>query len=224
MAKNVKSLAGTTIETSVKTGSMETIVQNMPGYRMNEYMLVLVPHEELRNRIMLLKKEFAEKYQSSFAVWGKPHLMLAKFTQYEMMEERIVHRLKTIGMGYHPLKVELKDFGSFPTHSIYVNVTSKEPIRNLVKEIKDAQRLMKIDNEHKPHFMDEPNFIIGRRLLPWQFEKGWLEYSNRHFTGRFVADSMMLLKRREGEKAWQIAQRFEFQNLPVSTRQGELFF
>ena len=64
---------------------------------------------------------------------------------------------------------------------------------------------------------------IAHKLLPWQYEKGWLEYSHKHFTGRFIADSMLLLKRREGDRAWQIAERLEFRNLPVTTRQGELF-
>jgi len=64
---------------------------------------------------------------------------------------------------------------------------------------------------------------VARKLLPWQYEKGWLEYSHRHFTGRFIADSMLLLKRRMGERAYQIVQRLEFMNLPVSTKQGELF-
>ena len=148
---------------------------------------------------------------------------MVRFNQIEMMEERIVNRLKTISMGYHPFKVELKDFGSFPSHTIFINVTSKVPIQNLIKEVKDAQKLMKLDNEHKPHFLDEPYIPIARKLLPWQYEKAWLEYSNRQFTGRFIADGMLLLKRREDQKAYQIVQRFEFMNLPVSTKQGELF-
>jgi hypothetical protein len=82
---------------------------------------------------------------------------------------------------------------------------------------------MKLDKDNKPHFIDEPNLIIARKLLPWQFEKGWQEYSHKSFTGRFIADSMLLLKRRQGDKAWQIAERFAFQNLPVAIRQGELF-
>jgi hypothetical protein len=55
------------------------------------------------------------------------------------------------------------------------------------------------------------------------YEKGWLTYSHKHFTGRFIADAMLLLKRYEGEQAWQIVQRLEFQNLPVGIKQGELF-
>lgn len=201
---------------------MKTI-HTIPGYRVNEYLLVLSPHEELWQKILKVKKEFAENYNAPTAVWGKPHLTLAKFQQIEMMEERIVNRLKRVTMGYHPFKVELKDFGSFPSHTIYINVTSKLPIQNLVKEIRVAQQLMKLDKEHKPHFLDEPNFAIARKLVPWQYEKAWLEYSQRQFTGRFIADGMLLLKRREGDKAYQIVQRFDFMNLPVTTKQGELF-
>ncbi len=202
---------------------MKQIIQHMPGYRRNEYLIVLVPHEELRNRIFTVKREFYDNYKAPTAIGGKPHVTLVKFDQLEMMEERIVNRLKTIAMGYPPFKVELKDFGSFPSHTIFINVTSKLPIQNLVRELKEAQRLMKSDNEHKPHFVDDPHINIARKLVPWQYEKAWLEYSHRHFTGRFIADSMMLLKRREGDRNYQIVQRFEFLNLPVTTKQGELF-
>lgn len=202
---------------------MKQIIQNMPGYRRNEYMLVLLPHEELRNRINTVKKEFYDNYKVPSAIGIKPHLTLVKFDQLEMMEERIVSRLKAVAMGFPPFKVELKDFGNYPSHTIFINVASKLPIQNLVKEIKQVQRLMKMDNEHKPYFIDEPHLTIARKLIPWQYEKAWLEYSNRHFTGRFIADSMLLLKRREGDRGYQIVQRFEFMNLPVTTKQGELF-
>ena len=122
------------------------------------------------------------------------------------------------------IKIELKDFGSFPSHTIYINVVSKVPVQTLVKEVrKEAQRLMKLNDDNKPYFILEPHVTIARKLQPWQYEKGWLEYSNKNFTGRFIADGMLLLKRPLDEKKYQVAQRFEFQNLPVTTRQGELF-
>ena len=202
---------------------METIVQTMPGYRFYEYMLVLSPHEELRKKIIHVKKEFAEKFNCPQALWGKPHLMLARFTQYEMMEERVISRLKAIAMGFHPVKIELKDFGSYPTHSIFINVLSRELVKELIREIRGSQRMLKPDSEHKPYFTEDPHMVISGKLAPWQYEKGWLEYSHRHFTGRFIADGMLLLKRRTGEKAWQIVERLAFQNLPVAIKQGELF-
>jgi 2'-5' RNA ligase len=203
---------------------MKTTLQTIPGYAVHEYLLVLNPHEELRNKILQVKKEFAENFKHPSAAWTKPHITLATFTQYSMMEERIMNRLKAIAMGFPPFKVELRNFGSFPSHTLFINVVTKEPVRNLVKEIKTAQQLMKLNNDNKPHFIDEPHLSVARRLLPWQYEKSWLEYSQKNFTGRFIADSMLLLKRHKGDKAYQIAQRFELMNLPVSTKHGELFF
>ncbi|MBL0305024.1 MAG: 2'-5' RNA ligase family protein [Chitinophagaceae bacterium] len=203
---------------------METIVNTIPGYRVYEYLLVLSPHEELWNRIMKVKENFAERYKSDPARWGGPQIALVNFSQYEMMEERIVNRLRTVAMGYPPFKVELKDFGSFPSHTLYINVTSKLPVQNLVKKIRtDGQRLMKLNDDNKPLFSMEPHLTIARKLKPWQYEKGWLEYSNKHFTGRFIADSMSLLKRPAGDRKYRLIHQFEFQNLPVTTKQGELF-
>ncbi len=203
---------------------MKTIIDTIPGYRVYEYLLILSPHEELWNRIMKVKDDFANEYKTDFARWGKPHITLANFVQYGMMEERIINRLRTVAMGYPPFKVELKDFGSFPSHTIYINITSKLPVQRLIKEIRtDGQRLMKLNDDNKPHFIMEPHLTIARKLKPWQYEKGWLEYSNKHFTGRFIADSMTLLKRPVGEIKYHIAAKFEFQNLPVATKQGELF-
>jgi len=203
---------------------MKTIVNTIPGYRVYEYLLVLNPHRELWDKIVKVKQEFAEQYKSDHARWGKPHVTLVNFVQYGMMEERILNRLRTVAMAQPAFKVELKDFGSFPSHTIYINVTSKLPVQSLVKDIRqDTQRLMKLNEDNKPHFMLEPHLTIARKLQPWQYEKGWLEYSQKHFQGRFIADSMSLLKRPEGELKYHLVERFEFKNMPVTTRQGELF-
>jgi 2'-5' RNA ligase len=203
---------------------MKNIVNSIPGYKVYEYLLVLNPHEELRNKIMHVKQQFYDSYKAQAALYGKPHITLANYVQYEMFEERIVNRLQTIAMGFHPIKVEMKDYGSFPSHTIYINITSKLPIQGLVKQVRsETQRLMKLDADNKPHFILEPHLTIARKLLPWQYEKGWLEYSHKHFTGRFIADGMLLLKRPVGELKYQIVKRFEFQNLLVTTKQGELF-
>jgi 2'-5' RNA ligase len=196
----------------------------MPGYRIYEYLLVLNPHAELSNKIAHIRKDFNEEYKIPGVPGTRANLALVKFQQLEMMEQKIVQKLHTLAMGYPPFKVEIKDFGSFPSHTIYLNVTSKLPIQNLVKTIRtEAQRLLKFDPEKTPHFMLEPHFTIGMKLKPWQYEKAWLAYSHKHFTARFIADEMILLRRLAGERSWVVANRFRFENLPVTTKQGELF-
>jgi 2'-5' RNA ligase len=202
---------------------MQKQIISIPGYRVYEYLLVLNPHEELRNQIMSIKKEFAEKYKAPLAFHTKPHITLVNFLAYEMTQERILNRLGTIAMGVTPFKIELNGFGSFPSHTIYTAVTTKIPIQEVVKELKSATQLMTLNKENKPHFIEESHLTICRKLKPWQFEQGWLEYSHRHFSGRFIAASMVLLKRPAGETGYQPIMRFEFQNMAVGIKQGSLF-
>ena len=202
---------------------MQKQITSIPGYRVFEYLLVLQPHEELRAQITAIKKEFAEKYKAPLAFHTKPQIALVSFLAYQMTQERIVNRIGAIAMGVAPFKIELSGFGSFPTHTIYVNVTTKVPVQNVVRELKSATQLMTLNKENKPHFIEESHLTICRKLKPWQFEQAWLEYSHRHFSGRFIADGMTLLKRPVGEKAYQAIMRFEFRNLPVATKQGSLF-
>ncbi len=201
---------------------IKSLIQQ-PGYTYNEYLLILNPHEDLRNKIIYIKSVFADKYKSVYAKFGQPHITLINFVQFEMLEEKILNRLKIISMGYHPFKVELKDFGSFPSHTIFINVATQLQVKNLVKELKPAQQLMTLNKDNKPHFIDTPHLTIARKLVPWQHERAWQEYCSLQFTGRFIADSMLLIKRKVGEKKYQIVQRFEFMNMPVTTKQGELF-
>lgn len=201
----------------------------LSGNKIFEYRLVLHPHEELWNRIITVINEFAEKYKSPHAKWGKPHITLVNFLQHQLAEERIVNRLKVIAMGYRPIKIELKNYGSFPSHTIYINITSKVAVQNLVTQIRtETQRLIKLNDDNKPHFIMEPHLTIARKLQPWQYEQGWLEYSHKHFTGKFIAKDMLLLKRplvKEGgiPQKFEITGRFVFENWPVATKQGELF-
>ncbi|RYG23600.1 MAG: 2'-5' RNA ligase family protein [Chitinophagaceae bacterium] len=203
---------------------MEKFHTTMPGYRLNDYLVVISPNEDLRKRIINVRKEFNDKFQPAMPLSGKPHLALVHFVSWEMMEEKIVNRFHHIAMGITPFKIELKDFAGFPSHTIYLNVATKTPVQNLVKELRTAQKLMKADPEHDPHFIAEPFIPVARKLLPWQYEKGWLEYSHSHFSAKIVADGMLLLKRPLGDKGYQIVQRFDFMNMPVTTKQGELFF
>ncbi|MCY7421018.1 MAG: 2'-5' RNA ligase family protein [Chitinophagaceae bacterium] len=201
---------------------MNNNILSLPGYRLYEYKIVLQPHDELWNKIIQVKKDFAQKFEEPAAEWGKPQMTLATFSQLQMMEERVCNRLRIIAMAMPAFKVELQGFGSYPTHSIFIQVESKVPLQMVVRHLKTAQPLLKT-NENKPHFMDNFFINIARQLLPWQYEKSWKEFSQKHFSGRFIAKNMLLLRRSEGVKSFQPIARFDFLNMPVITRQGALF-
>jgi 2'-5' RNA ligase len=209
---------------------MNGLFTSPPGYRVYDYLLVITPPEVLWNRLMKVKEDFSIAYKTDAAKWSKPYITLVAFSQQAMWEERIINRLQNLTMAYAPFIITLKDFGSFPSHTIYINITSKLAVQNLVKNIRtETQRLMQLNEDKKPHFIMEPHITIGRKLKPWQYEKGWLEYRNSHFSARFMATDITLLKRpsieamQENKTKYQPATAFAFQNLPVVTKQGVLF-
>lgn len=214
------------VQLKISNNDMEQATLKLPGYTPYEYLLVLEPHEELKNRIQSVKDGFADAYQHDMARWTKPHITLVNFIQYAMMEQRLVNKLKLIAMGLPPIKINLKDYGSFPSHTIYINITSKVPIMGMARALREAQSLMKINNDNKPHFITEPHMTIARKLQAWQYEKGWAEYQHKSFTGSFIANHFLLLKRRvelNKKNPYQKVCSFPLENLPVFTTQGALF-
>jgi len=189
----------------------------MKQYATVEYLVILQPHADLYNKIMEIKQSFAKAYECDMAMYLKPHLTLVKFTQYEIMEQRIMQRIQNIVAANAAFKVDLKGFGSFPSHTIYINIETKNQVNELSKSLKQAQHLMKMDKENKPHFITEPHISIARKLLPWQYEKGWLEYSNTPFTASFMATEVIVLKKREGYKGYTVARKFPLLNQAVAT-------
>lgn len=175
----------------------------------NDYLLIIQPSNDVKEKVNTLKKSFAEKYECPQALHSKPHITLLRFMQYGMNERNIVHKMQVHINRHSSFLISLNNFGSFPTHTIYVNVETKNNIIDLVKSLKPIQAFLKYDKEHKPHFITTPHLTIARKLLPWQYEKGWLELSNTHFNASFMVNDILLLKRNIEQKHYTVAATFE---------------
>lgn len=202
---------------------MENPNQWLEQHPCHEYLLVLQPHEALCHTIQEVKKQFAESYDCPAAAYSKPHITLVTFKQYAMLEPQLMHRLKTILAANPSFIIELANFGSMPTHTIFFQISTKVQLVELVKAMRPLQRLMKMDAENKPHFITEPYLTLARKLLPWQYEKGWLEYSHTPFSGRFVAKDVLLLRKKQGAKKYEVIQKFGLLNEKKIVTQTGLF-
>ncbi len=194
----------------------------LPGHRLHEYLLVIDPHEELRHKIEKSRLALTEKYHIVQPQTGRPNVSLVRFTAVKMMEEKMVQRLQLIAMAQKPFIIELQDYGSYPMHAIFIRIANQPRVLQLIKNLKQARRLMKAAGDD-PHFLLDPNIALAGRIPKEKYLEAMKEYLHKKFTGRFMADAMLLLCRPKNEKRYQIVRRFEFQCLPVSTAQGVLF-
>lgn len=200
---------------------MDTPFQ-LPGNRLYEYLLVIDPHEELRHKIEKCRLLLTEKYHLLQPQAGRPNVSLVRFTAVKMTEEKIIRRLQLIAMEEKPFVIELQDYGSYPMHAIFIRIANQPRVLQLIKNLKQARRLMKATGDD-PHFLLDPNMALAGRIPKEKYLEAMKEYLHKKFTGRFLADSFLLLKRCKNEKKYQIVKRFEFQCLPVSAAQGVLF-
>lgn len=192
-------------------------------YPVNQYLVILEPHASLCSEIKALKDAFGKKFECPESVTGRPNLTVLQFQQYEMLEKRIIHRMQLVADSQAEFMTELEGFGSLPTHSIFISVSSQARVAALVKAFRPMQADLTIDKERKPHFIANPHIGFARKLLPWQYEKGWLEMSNTHFTGRFMCTRFVLLRKREGEEQFRTAATFIMHGRKEIITQGALF-
>jgi 2'-5' RNA ligase len=200
---------------------MNTVYQ-MPGYRINEYRLDIPLSTSLQEKIHSLRQRLHEKHRIKFPFELKPSLTILRFHAFERMEAKILERFQQVALARHPFKVELQDFSAYPTHTIYIDVLTKIPFNDLARELKKHKWMMNIP-EHQPHFINEPHLIIAQRLKPKEFVNLWLECEHSQFPGRYMADSMFLLRRSALSKRYEVARRMEFMSLPIQIKQGALF-
>jgi 2'-5' RNA ligase len=195
---------------------------SMPGYRIHEYRLVLPLPEALQEKVLAVRKNLHEKYKVKLPFELKPSLSLLKCSVYEQSEQRLLDQLQQIALSTDVFKVELQNFSAFPSHSIYVNVTTKVPFMELSKELKRCKRLMHVHG-HDPLFISEPQLQIAQNLKPFQFIRMWLDCEHSAFSGRFMADAFLLLKKSPISNRYEVVRRMEFMNLPAAAKQGTLF-
>lgn len=196
----------------------------LPGYDVYEYFLIISLPVNLQDEVIALREDFHKSFETHHKIKGKPSLALALFLQYETMEQKVVRMFQHVASFFPPLSITLNNFGSFPTHSIYITVKENSAVYSLVKNIRsNSKGILQVNKETKPMIMLQPHIGIVRKLKPDIYERSWQKYQHATFSGFFVANEMILLRRPTNEHKWQLVSRFVFQNKSLPSTQGKLF-
>jgi 2'-5' RNA ligase len=193
-------------------------------YTLNHYLLVIEPSIVLKEKMAVHYTQFADTYDAAKQVRSNANISLVRFQQYEMMEARIMAPLTNIIQSFNHITIDINGFGSFPTHTIFFDIATKNELIALVKGVTTIRGMLTPTKDHKAHFITDPYIILANKLLPWQFEKGWLEMTNTPFSGRFIATDIKLLRKRATENYYRVIRNFSLLHKKVlPTIQGNLF-
>lgn len=187
-----------------------------------EYQLVIDLPACLRLQVEAERRQLTENYGILQPPTGRPAVSLARFKASKMIENKIINKLQELVIKEKAFMIELRDYGSYPMHALYIEIDNQARVLELIKNLKQARRLMKAAGD-EPHFLLDPQIVLAGRLDNDKFIEIMKEYAHKNFAGNFLADSFLLLKRNEQERRYEIVKRFEFEKKAVKKPQGLLF-
>ncbi len=167
------------------------------------YFLAIVPEGKVKEEVMGLKLELAEKFHSKSALKSPPHITLHMPFQWRSdREEQLIERLGQFPFEGFPFDIELKDFDFFEPKVVYVGVRHQESLVRLQKELVTYMRLtfnlFNADYKDKPF---HPHMTIGfRDLKKSLFPEIKKYYDLKKYSAKFEAAHFCLL--RHNGKFW----------------------
>jgi hypothetical protein len=200
--------------------NVQSIVHAM--YPVHHYMVIIRPSDAIVKRMRGLRQQWREKYQLENRQLQGGFVLLARFSQFASLQQKVLDRLSLVAMEAAPVKLQLRNFVCVPGQAVGIHITNPEGMQRIVRQMQQDQRIFKGPSV-PPFFNHDPALWLATRLQPEQHARLWAQVSYRSFTGSFVADTMMVLVRAENDSRWQIAAQMPLQNLPVSSKQGVLF-
>lgn len=175
---------------------MTIACSGMPGYRVNQYRLIMLPQESMAQKILQLRRAAANYFPEAKVLMNRPYIGLADFMQYEMMEERLQYRLRCIAMEQQAFRLRIQGWELTAQQSLTLHLPDAEPIMQLVAQIRfEARRLMKLNDQVKPHFAQRPSLPIIHQIPEQLLGAVEKRYARKKIEGSLTADAMLLLKR-----------------------------
>ncbi|GAB3005863.1 hypothetical protein GCM10027051_01110 [Niabella terrae] len=175
---------------------------------LNDYRLIIDLPGAVRKKVAELKTTFDADYRGTVIAGGNPFIYLATFSQSESLEQQMSDAVERIALAFMPFKMHLRNFGALDQKEIFIAVEEKDVLQYLIKNLKSTTTHMK-----NARFNEIARVSLGQRLQPWQFEKSWKKYAHKTLSASFLADEMLLLKRMEGFRSWQVLRHMPFQNM-----------
>jgi len=177
------------------------------------YFLGLLPPPDLADRIHELKKEIAEKYQSSYSLKIPEHItIIPPFYCKDDNTEKVSELLKNFVKTIPDFEVQLKNFGHFNSRVIFIPALSNPTMameqlyystKKYFEDNLSFLESLKLNNDFVSHLT-----IANRDLKPMYFRQAWEQYKDKEFNESFKARHLSLLRLEDG--LWKRFQEFEF--------------
>jgi DNA polymerase-4 len=173
-----------------------------------EYLLVISPPLPVQKEVMEIKNRFYTQLKHIQAIRSKPHITLANFVMRDVDEEALLYRIEEVMRFHFSFHILLKNFNHYKTHTICIDISSPEPIVNLVRSLHASLNLP----SSRSYFAWKPRLILAKGLSEEKFYKAMAGLQQLDFSTSFLADSISLMKRDSRFSSYETVRTFQLGN------------
>jgi 2'-5' RNA ligase len=167
-----------------------------------EYLLVVYPLGDLRDRLLEEQQQFSVDYGldrgeqgKQTMVRNKPHITLAAFRAGEEMEETLIRWIQRICNRQKNFELALNNYSGIPPHTIYLRVQDPQPLRELLAQLRAIDDFIRSSGWPPVNLNNRPYLSIAGGLTEQIYNKAMPDYSRKTFHGVFQVEQLVLLKR-----------------------------
>lgn len=167
------------------------------------YFIAILPPANVSLSIDDIRKQCSWDYQVYSALKPPVHITLAPpFKLHTGMEPKLIASLET-ARNFTAFNQELKNFDSFPPHTVYINAVKNIGIVTLYQLVKSVLKPFTKDTKGSI----KPHITIAYRDINDVYPKIIEEYKKRTFRAQFMVNKFSLLK--HDGKQWNIIKDYE---------------
>ncbi|HEY5371869.1 MAG TPA: hypothetical protein VIJ75_23035 [Hanamia sp.] len=105
--------------------SSHSIIKEIYGHRLSEYLLVVKPATDVYEKIVIEKQLFFEEYKVHEIINKNPQIIVAGFLAKEGMEEPLSRWMQRICSHQRGFTLTLNNYSGFPPGNIYLRVQNE---------------------------------------------------------------------------------------------------
>jgi 2'-5' RNA ligase len=184
---------------------------NWKDYGYYEYLLVINPAKEVKEKLISQKQEFFQEYKEETALRTLPHISLLSFLAFEAMEDILIRWIQNICNKYNRFTITFNNFSGFPPHTVYLRIQDPLLLNQLAKELKVIDSFVSSSGCPPLQVNSKPHIPIANSLTPAVFDKALIDYSYKSFHESFVAEELVLLKRSHQSEVCKKVNVFQLQ-------------
>lgn len=176
-------------------------------FKENLYFIALIPERGLREKINIIKKDFALRFNSNAALKVYPHITLkAPFKCPVKEHDELMEWFFELNSFPKTFSVRLDGFGVFDnkTHPVvFIKPELSSDLNFLQKELIASFSSLMPEDVHPVDLNFKPHITVAYRdLRPDMFTEAWNEYRTKPFQEIFSVTAFYLLQ--HDTKKWNI--------------------